>query len=441
MQTIKEYINDEKIRREYVKDLRSLVEIPSVVTEPDGIYPYGKNCADVLDKAIEIADRFGFKTENHDYHCASAVYGEGNKEIGIIAHLDVVPAGNGWSYEPYALTVDKDLLIGRGTLDDKGPFMSALYAMRYFADNGIKLPFSVRLIMGSDEEVGSTDLQYYKSVKETPDFSFTPDADFPVCIGEKGIMSIKIDLGEVDPSITDICAGTVTNAVPGEAYAVVNGEKYTAIGATAHASTPDKGLNAIALLVDMLEEKGLIKDSDKKKLDFLRRGALDTKGNVLGIAFEDEYFGGLTCTESVMKLEDGRIHQYYNIRYPMSKSFEELDSIAKATVEAHGFTVISSQGDKGYFNSPDSAEIKALTDACETTLGYTCKPYTMGGGTYARHMEGAVAFGGRIEEFNGKLGAGKGCCHDRDEYYAIGEAEKSVEIFIRALTNLGNIQG
>lgn len=438
--TVKEFINDEKIRREFVSDLASLIEIPSVVAEQDGIYPFGKNCARAVDKALEIAERFGFRTENHDYHCASAIYGDGEKEVGIIAHLDVVPAGSGWTYEPYKLTIDKDLYIGRGTNDDKGPLLCALYALRYLAENGIKLPFAVRVIMGSDEEVGSSDLEYFKSVRKAPVFSFTPDAEYPVSIGEKGIMRFVICLGKLDDSITDIGAGTVTNAVPGTAFAVVNGKRVEVTGRTAHASMPESGINAISLLVDELEKNGLVPENDKTKFAFLKEAADDYKGKFFGIDFADEYFGYLTCVESVLYIgEDGKAYQKYDVRFPMSGCFEDLDAKVRAKAAGYGFDVVECHAGNGYFKSPDSAEIKALTSACEKVLGHECKPYTMGGGTYARSMPGAVAFGGRITECFGRLGEGRGSCHDVDEYYAVEEADKSIEIFVLSLKNLAEV--
>ncbi len=438
--TVKEFISDEKIRREFVSDLASLIEIPSVVASPDGIYPFGRDCARAVDKALEIAARFGLATENHDYHCASAIYGEGEKEVGIIAHLDVVPAGSGWTYEPYKLTLDKGLYIGRGTNDDKGPLLCALYALRYLAENNVKLPFAVRVIMGSDEEVGSTDLEYFKSIRKPPVFSFTPDAEYPVSIGEKGIMRFVVCLGRPDPSVTAIGAGTVTNAVPGSAFAVVNGKRIEVTGRTAHASTPESGLNAISLLVDELTKNGLIAPSDEKKFAFLKAAADDYKGKFFGIDFADEYFGYLTCVESVLSIgEDGKVYQKYDVRFPMSGSFEELDAKIRAKAAEYGFEVVESHAGNGYFKSPDSAEIKSLTSACEEVLGHECKPYTMGGGTYARSMPGAVAFGGRIVECFGLLGEGRGSCHDVDEYYAVEEADKSIEIFVKSLENLSEV--
>ncbi len=191
------YFKSEIIQKQALIDLKEIIKIPSVAGEPDGIYPYGKECAKALDKAGELAEKYGFKVENHDYHCMSVLYGDSDKEIGIVTHLDVVPAGDGWSVEPYALTEQGELLIGRGTHDDKGPFIQSLYTLRFFKENNIKLPFTVRLILGSDEEVGSSDLEYFVKVRKPPMFSFTPDSEFPVCIGEKSILSVDLEFSDI----------------------------------------------------------------------------------------------------------------------------------------------------------------------------------------------------------------------------------------------------
>ena len=134
-ESIKEFFQREDIKKQAIADLAEIIAIPSVAGEPEGEngkFPYGEECAKALDKATELAEKYGFKVENHDYHCLSVLYGDSDTEIGIVCHLDVVPAGDGWSVEPYALTEMDGLLLGRGTHDDKGPFIQSLYTMRFF---------------------------------------------------------------------------------------------------------------------------------------------------------------------------------------------------------------------------------------------------------------------------------------------------------------------
>ena len=439
---IKDFINDSEVIKSFERELDELLSIPSVATGGQGEYPYGGECARALDKALEIAGKYGLKTQNHGYRCGSAVYGGGGTEVGIITHLDVVPAGEGWSYNPYSLTIDREkgLYIGRGSGDDKGPLLMSVYALRFLWENNITLPFAVRLIFGSDEEVGSTDLEYYKTKFSPPAFSFTPDAGYPVCVGEKGIMHLKVCLGRADESLEKLSAGSVTNAVAGQAAAVSGGVETKVYGVTAHASMPEPGVNAIYLLAEKMLSEGSVPESNKKAFEFLKQAGSEYLGRTLGIDFADKNFGYLTCVAGVLGISGGMIHLDFDIRFPVSKTYGEVYSAAKRTIEDLGFSIVkdnsSSPIKDGYFKSPDTKEIKALTRACEEVLGGDCEPYTMGGGTYARSMPNAVAFGARIEGYEGILGKGRGKAHDRDEYIAIDEVKKGIEIFIKSLLYL-----
>ncbi len=429
------YFKSEIIQKQALSDLEEIIKIPSVAGEPDGIYPYGKECAKALDKAGELAEKYGFKVENHDYHCMSVLYGDSDKEIGIVTHLDVVPAGDGWSVEPYALTEQGELLIGRGTHDDKGPFIQSLYTLRFFKENNIKLPFTVRLILGSDEEVGSSDLEYFVKVRKPPMFSFTPDSEFPVCIGEKSILSVDLEFSDIPEGLEELQGGTVSNAVPGKAYAIVNGEKIETVGKSAHAAMPESGVNAISLLLEKLIEKGV----SNPTIQFLQKATGEYLGTNLGIDGSNKDFGYVTCVGGVVNMKDKKIIQSFNIRHLPETKPEALVSNIENAISSYGGKVTVTSQSVGYFVSADDEKIKALTKACEELLGKKCEPYTMGGGTYARWLPNTVAFGSGIIEERNYLGDEKGYAHQRDEYISKKEFFLGMEIYSRALGNLSEI--
>ena len=450
----KSYFAREEIRDQAIRDLSEIIEIPSVASAADGIYPYGKECARALDKAAELAQKYGFVVENHEYHCMSILYGEGETEVGIVCHLDVVPAGDGWSFEPYKLTIDGDLLFGRGTHDDKGPFIQSLYTLRFFKENGITLPFKVRLILGSDEEVGSTDLEYYLTIRKPPMFSFTPDSEYPVCIGEKSILSVATEFCGLPESVKEINGGTVSNAVPGRAYAIVetektlentesvtvskteNGFKIDSVGKSAHAAMPESGINAIGVLFDYLIANGIL---EGELFAFLKNATSEYHGKTLCIDETNEAFGYLTCVGSVISTEDGKIKQIFNIRHlPETPDTEVLAKIQNA-ISPFGGSVNMLVTSCGYSVSADDEKIKALTKACEDVLGYECKPYTTGGGTYARWMPNTVAFGSAIPEERNYLGDERGNAHQRDEYMSKREFYDGMLIYSKALGNISEI--
>ncbi|HAN20752.1 MAG TPA: hypothetical protein DCP51_03625 [Clostridiales bacterium] len=446
------------IKSQLETDLASLVAIPSIAARREGNYTFGSQCAKAIDTAIGIGNSYGFKTENHDYYCASIINGRKADEVGIVTHLDVVPAGGGWSYEPYKLTIKEDKYIGRGTLDDKGPFICGLYTMRFLKETNKRLPFSIRLIAGSDEEVGSSDLDYFAKIKKPPFFSFTPDSEFPVCIGEKGILQVDIMLGRLPSVIAELGGGSVSNAVPDSAYAVIWDDKIdiknipeherisierldekrikiNAMGKGAHAAKPENGINAIGILADFIQKSDFI-DCDKKPFKFLAQACSEYFGRTLGIDRVSQSFKYLTCIGGVLSVNDGIIIQNFNIRYIPDTTFQPIfDKIIK-TIAPQGFAAQIGLCSEGYLMDPKDEKIKSLTNACELVLGYECKPYTTGGGTYARWLPNTVAFGAAIESERGKLGEGKGSEHQRDEYISFTELKKTILIYILSILNL-----
>ena len=451
---VREFMEREDIRQQFEKDLAEIISIPSVSEKGEGKYVFGENCAKVLEATLAIGEKHGFKAVNHDYYCGSLVYGEGEKEVGMVSHLDVVPCGNGWSVEPYALTIKDGLYMGRGTEDDKGPMLISMYAVRFLMEKGIKLPFGVRIILGCDEEVGSTDLRHFASVCKVPDFSFTPDSSFPVCIGEKGIFSFGLLLGKLPENIIEINGGTASNSVADLAYCVVKtdadpnsaegitisreGEnlRITASGKGAHASLPENSVSAVKVLCEYLLNSGIC-DSDG--IRFLAQACSEYKGKTFGIDKEDKDFGYLTCICGLLGQKEGQLWANFNVRYIPSVPYEEIIATIQNTVSEKGFSAYSGGCSEGYIMSADDPRIKALTDSCDDIISGCNTPYTMGGGTYARYMKNTVAFGATIAEYRGLLGEGKGGAHERDEYISREEVIRAAQIFVLSLIRLAKV--
>ena len=265
-----------------VADIAKLVEIPSTedlaAASPGA--PYGPGPAAALAKALEIAEGMGMTATNCEGHIGFAdLPGETDTQLGIIGHMDVVPAGPGWTFEPFKVTEKDGFLMGRGCLDDKGPSVVALHAVKCLARLDVPRPYTMRFIFGANEETSMADVAWYLENYESPAFLFTPDADFPVCYGEKGGYDGRITSAPIDdPVILDISGGVVTNAVPGEAWALVRADasalpaaeriavedagngtaRIDATGVNAHAAWPERGISAIMLLANYLLENGLV---------------------------------------------------------------------------------------------------------------------------------------------------------------------------------------
>ncbi len=208
---IKEQIHG--LTDEMLTNLGRLVAIDSQLGTPAEGMPFGEGPAKVLEEALKIADELGFKTVNLDNYCGYAEMGEGEEIVGIAGHLDIVPVGGDWTYDPFKLTREGDHVYGRGTTDDKGPVLEALYAMKLLRDSGVKLNKRVRLIMGCNEETGSKCMEHYNEVAEEVSCGFTPDANFPCIHGEKGM--VMMTAHSKNTRIISMNGGFVSNAVPG----------------------------------------------------------------------------------------------------------------------------------------------------------------------------------------------------------------------------------
>ena len=295
----------EQMLREQIEDLKALVRIPSVSrgdpAEPGK--PFGKTVYEALQATLAIARRLGLKAWDVDGYCGVVEYGEGDEVLGILAHLDVVPEGEGWSVPPYSATEKDGRIIGRGTLDDKSPALSAIYALAAIKDCGFKMKRRVRVILGCDEEIGSLGVEHYLKVEGEPTLAFTPDAEYPVVNSEMGIMHTTYE--KKYPSALQIDCGTAANVIPGviratlpkkavpvaapEGFAATYDEnRITVEGRGGHASMPEFAKNALQALMDILTKQPL-PEADLETVNALHAlWGYDMHGESLGIDVTDE---------------------------------------------------------------------------------------------------------------------------------------------------------
>ncbi len=400
-----------------VADIARLVEIPSFEemdkAAPDA--PFGPGPRAALTEALALSERLGFNVVDVDGYAGYAeLPGTSDAQIGIIGHVDVVPEGSGWTYPPFAVTIKDGYLIGRGVLDDKGPVVACLYALKYWKDQGRELPYTIRFIFGCNEETDLLDVEYYRKKHADPAFLFTPDAEFPLGYGEKGgyngvLASKRIEGGR----IREFSGGDATNAVPGVAYALIEtdaadlpererltiakvGEglvRIDAQGRSAHAAYPENGINAIGLIVDYLLENDLLSDDERAFFELDQKLLSHTDGSGVGLATSDEDFGPLTVIGGTIALEDGVFTQTFDVRYPTSIDAEGITAIMQKLADPIGARISNPMDLPPFLMDPSSPQIEALMEAFDTVIGVDRKPFTMGGGTYAREFTTGVSFG------------------------------------------------
>lgn len=448
---------------EIVEEIGKLVAIPSVVdfdrATPED--PSGPEAHDGLRASVDLAARLGFDAKDDAGEIGIAdLKGKTDTLLAMICHSDVVAPGVGWTLDPWSMLRKDGFLVGRGTLDDKGPLVVSLYCMKFFKERmeqqGMELPYTLRMLIGTNEETGTMrDVAYYLEHYDAPAFLFTPDDMFPVCYGEKGgfdglFTSQKFE----DGAIIDFTTGDAsTNAVPSQATLVVKadasalpaadgieisavegGAKLVATGRGGHASMPEGTVNAIGMLVDYALANGLCTEAENAFLRMAQQVMASTDGSSIGIDTCDGFFDPLTCIAGTIHLVEGRLKLTIDIRFPTSTNKDDL--MAK-------FAPIAAAGNASFENTlllepflmdPESPVIKALAASYRDATGLDGEPFTIGGGTYAREFPCAASFG--PEDPHDSYPDWVGPMHGADEGISEETLKRAMRVYILTIKRL-----
>lgn len=418
--------------------LAKICRIPSVRGEPLPNAPYGQETRQVLEEFLQLGKDLGFSSRNLDNRAGYVEFGSGEKLIAVLCHLDVVPAGSSWKTNPWELTIEDDRIIARGTIDDKGPAISVLFAMKALMDEGFIPAGRIRLVVGLDEESGSSCMEYYRENAELPDAGFTPDAEFPVIYAEKGIVWLKISLPlNNDPPgqlrLTAGSGGNRPNMVPDSCRLQTAGkdgpEWFEYEGISAHASKPWEGKNAIsAAMADM---KARLNGAAKENtlIRFYSRYIKDTwDGQLLGIACSDDS-GPLTINAGQLAIEADRADLIFDMRYPVSADLAKITNRIKSVIAPFDGQLSIIEHQDPLYMPRDSYLVSTLTECFRQATGEDAKPKAIGGGTYARTMPNIVAFGPSFPD-------DPEMAHRAGEYISRSTLIRSAEIYRTALRQL-----
>ena len=448
-----------------IRDIQELIAIPSVEEAPGPGMPFGESCARALEEALRMGEALGLRSRNLDNYAGYLEIGEGEELIGLLTHVDVVPAGDRshWTYEPYGRTFADGKVYGRGAKDDKGPTVIAMYAMKILQDMGVPLKKRIRHIIGANEETGFRCMEHYNQVEEPITMGFSPDGRFPVVFAEDGAYGLEVTArvngggplairdirgGHAHNIVADNCIVTLEGAAhaleqAGEgfrAYAQGHGMAFeareadgrltlTLHGTGAHASVPWDGVNAISHMMEFLGP--LLPDSPFIR-GYNKLIGTDYCGAKCGVQCRDAY-GALTlCNGTLVYDADADLATAnLDIRFPVTVDFDrQYAEIINRNFEAEGFTTTYTGTDRSVYMDPDSDFIQALYRSYVEVTGDTeSRPIHSGGGTYAKSFERCVAFG---TQFPGA----QEVAHQSDEFMTLREIQQSTEIYVRALLKL-----
>lgn len=422
---------------EMISSLAELIKIKSVTrTDITDEAPLGRKSLKVLEKALEICRRLGFRTKNCDNLTGWAEIGEGKEVVGILCHLDVVPAGDDWSFDPFELTEKDGRLYGRGTADDKGPAAACIYAMKDILDEGISLKRRIRIIFGISEEAGDwIDMEHYIANEEIPCFGITPDADYPVLCGEKGIMNLELSMPKKDSGIIYACAGNAVNVVPSKCeaeYTVHNGDirSVCTTGIPAHGSTPEAGENAISKAMEEISNNS---DSSFAKY-YMENIGYNVNGELTGCGFSDEKSGRLTMNAGMLHTDDEKITLSLDIRCPIDVDSKEVVKEIEKRAKPYGIDVKMTHWKAPVYLDKNGPVIQTLLNTYkEITNDTDAEAKTIGGGTYARAMKNIIAFGASFPGHESTE-------HMKDEYILKEDLILNRTIYKKALERLANIE-
>lgn len=453
-------------KENYLNDLVALMKIPSVRDDSAATdeYPLGPRPAQALKAFLEMADQDGFKTKNIDNLVGYAEWGEGDETLAILAHLDVMPAGKGWDTDPFDPVIKDGNLYGRGASDDKGPGMAAYYALKYLKDQGVKFNKKVRFIVGTDEESNWTGMHRYFEVEPAPTLGFSPDAEFPVINGEKGQVSLLLDVpagnGGAAIELRSFKSGLRFNMVPREAVAVIkiadvakikddfahfitdnpvsgetaettDGLQITVIGKAAHGMEPEQGINAGTYLAKFLAQynfAGGAASFINFLADYLH---LDTRMTGFDGAFSDQVMGELTMNCGILNYdaeEGGNINM--NFRFPKGITPDELEKTVKRVADKFNISLKQGPAQEPHYVDPDDPIVKTLMNAyIDQTGDKDAQPEVVGGGTYGRLMKRGVAFGALMPSTPNTM-------HQANEFQPVSDLIKSMAIYMQAIHDL-----
>ena len=432
--------------------LSAWLRVPSVKADPEPGAPFGPEVRRMLDLALETGRSLGFSVRDVDGYACDMTLGSAPESIAVLAHLDVVPAGDGWTRPPFEATREGDRIYARGTSDDKGPAVAALIAMKAIRDAGIPLKRSIRLILGCDEESGWEDMAYYAAHIGLPELGFSPDASFPLINTEKGMLHCMIHapLAEDGLQVKRLWTGERMNVIPGECEALLEGGadlaaqtaayagktglpyeaeltaegvRVIAHGIPGHSAYPWDRRNAIGMMLCLLKELGV----QGPLLTLANALGMEHTGASLGCACRDEVSGELTCNMGILHLENGQISASLDLRCPITADLKALE----ASLRSHlpGFTFGEVETKAPHHVPADSELVSCLLAAFTEETGLPGVPEATGGGTYAKVLKQGVAFGA---SFPGD----EDLAHQANEYTTVSGLIKSAKIYANALLRL-----
>ena len=466
-----------------LKDLTKLIEVKSIRGKSESGAPYGFESRKALALAQSMLEERGFDVSLFEDMMITVNYGPTPSLMGILAHLDIVAADEGWDTNPFEMTIKDGNIYGRGIMDNKGPSIAAMYALYCVRDIYPSLSNGFQLILGSGEETGFDDITQYLKKNTPPPNVFTPDAEFPIVNIEKGrfmpVFSAKWEKDMALPRIIEIVGGNTPNTVPNYAEAIIEGFSFeavedfcrvytektgvkmqvvasqthaaekdrndnktnepspclcltiTATGISAHASLLERGNNAQTALIEMLAAMPFAKSIGFEYLCKLNKlfPHGDIRGSALGIDMSDEKTGRITVNFGVFRFTEYEFSGNFDSRTPTCADEVDLVGMTKSTLDDNGINLTYHEI-TGCHHTPEETEfVQKLLQIYEEYTGQNGKCIAIGGLTYVHDIAGGVAFGCVMPGDDNKV-------HGINEFIGKEQLITSAKMFAQAIIDM-----
>lgn len=422
----------EENKAQFYQDLDQVMQVKSVKGTPEPQAPFGKGPKKALETVMALAEKYGFETAIINDAVGYAQWGDEKEHIGVVGHLDVVPAGEGWSFPPFKLSQKAQRFYGRGILDNKGPILACLFGLKLLKDMNLPVKKTIRIVFGTDEESGSSDILLYLSEEKAPQFGFTPDCKYPVVYGERGIVNYEIlttiPAAELK-ALGDFVGDQARDHVPDHLAVTVAGKEIQAVGKRAPSNAPELGENAITLLAEKMLQENLVSGQLADYFSWLVKSLANQHyGEGLGIDFSDADSGKLMVTPYQLSKKGQQLSLSLAVRYPVSVIEAEVSEALEKHLPADSQLEVTRRIQSSHFPK-DDPNVQQLARVYEGVTGLDGTPVTTTGATYARFVPNIVAFG---PSFPGQ----KGIAHNQDEYMDEEDLLLNMEIYMRAMLAL-----
>ena len=455
-----------KRKEDLFKDLFRLLEIESVrnddlATEEQ---PVGPGPLNALKEFMTMGEEDGFETQQFGPWAGRIEVGQGDEILGILGHVDVVPAGSGWESDPFTPIIKEDRIYARGACDDKGPTVGAYFAIKLLRELGVEFNKKIHLIIGTDEESGWQCMDYYFKHAEMPDFGFSPDADFPIINGEKGNVS-AIFSGKVQEKIDGMFhlvrfeSGLRANMVPESASVeITTDEAFSTIeeafnsylsdnqlkgeitqdeesitiklvGKSAHGSTPEKGINGATFLAQFLNNYSFDNQLSQEFIQLLSQELhLGFNGEKIGVACRHEVMGEVSMNIGIANYSENKgIHIDANFRFPEGTTPEIMQGQIFEVIKKYpAIHLTMSHAKQPHYVPANDPLVQTLLDVYHRQTGLPAYEQTIGGGTYGRLMPRGVAFGALFPDSIDTM-------HQANEFLAVEDLLRATAIYAESI--------